>query len=169
MSDLIVIGFDSVNKADEVLQKLVGLQKEHLIDLEDAAVVTRGENGKCQVKQAMNLTAAGAAGGSFWGLLIGLLFLHPLLGVIAGATAGAISGSLADFGINDKFIEELGETLQNGTSALFVLVRKATPDKVIDELTSYDPKVLHTSLSIKEETALKEALEKAHAQVKTQV
>jgi len=162
MSDLVVMGFDSQEKADKVLHKLGALQKEHLIDLEDAAIVVRGEDGKCHVKQAVNLTAAGAAGGSFWGLLIGLLFMHPLLGVIAGATAGAISGSLSDFGINDKFIEELGDTLTNGSSALFVMVRKATPDKVIDEIKEYDGKILHTSLSIKEETALKEALEKAH-------
>jgi uncharacterized membrane protein len=165
MSDLVVLGFDSTEKADQVLSKLVALQKEHLIDLEDAAVVVRDENGKCQVKQAVNLTAAGAAGGSFWGLLIGLLFMHPLVGVLAGTAAGAISGSLADFGINDNFIKELGDTLQNGSSALFVMVRKATPDKVIEEVKGYNGKVLHTSLSIKEETALKEALEKAHQEL----
>jgi uncharacterized membrane protein len=167
LSNLVVMGFDSADKADLVLHKLASLQKEHLIDLEDAAVVVRGDDGKCQVKQAVNLTAAGAASGSFWGLLIGLLFMHPLLGVIAGTAAGAISGSLADFGINDAFIKELGETLQNGSSALFILVRKATPDKVIDEIRDYDAKILHTSLSIKEETALKEALEKAHQKLAT--
>ncbi len=167
MSKLVVLGFDSPEKADQVLHKLVTLQKEHLIDLEDAAVVVRGEDGKCQVKQAINLTAAGAAGGSFWGLLIGLLFMHPLLGVLAGTAAGAISGSLSDFGINDDFIKELGTTLQNGSSALFILVRKATPDKVLEEIKGYDGKVLHTSLSIKEETALKEALEKAHRDLAT--
>ena len=151
MSDLVVLGFDSTEKADQVLSKLVALQKEHLIDLEDAAVVVRDENGKCQVKQAVNLTAAGAAG--------------PLVGVLAGTAAGAISGSLADFGINDNFIKELGDTLQNGSSALFVMVRKATPDKVIEEVKGYNGKVLHTSLSIKEETALKEALDKAHQEL----
>lgn len=165
MSKLVVLGFDSTEKADQVLHKLVSLQKEHLIDLEDAAVVVRGDDGKCRVKQAVNLTAAGAAGGSFWGLLIGLLFMHPLIGVLAGTAAGAISGSLADFGINDDFIKELGETLQNGSSALFIMVRKATPDKVLEEIKGYDARVLHTSLSIKEETALREALEKAHQEL----
>jgi uncharacterized membrane protein len=165
MSKLVVIGFDDVTKADEVLQKLMDLQKEHLIDLEDAAVVVRNENGKCQVKQAVNLAAGGAASGGFWGLLIGLLFMHPLLGFLAGAASGAVSGALVDFGINDDFIKELSEKLQNGTSALFILVRKATPDKVLAEFEGYHGQVLHTSLSIKEENALREALEKAHQDI----
>ena len=163
MSKLVVIGFDNMTRADEVLHKLTELQKEHLIDLEDAAVVIRNENGKCQVKQAVDLTAGGAASGGMWGLLIGLLFMHPLLGFIAGAASGAVSGSLMDFGINDDFIKELSEKLQNGTSALFILVRKATPDKVIAEFEGSYGTVLHTSLSISEEAALKEALQKAHA------
>ncbi len=162
MSKLVVIGFDKIGEADEVLAKLVDLQKEHLIDLEDAAVVVRNENGKCQVKQAVNLAAGGAANGGFWGLLIGLLFMHPLLGFLAGAASGAVSGSLMDFGINDDFIEELSKKLQNGTSALFILVRKATPDKVIAEFEGYNAQVLHTSLSIAEEAELRAALEKAH-------
>lgn len=167
MSDLVVIGFDGENKADEVLRKLAVMRKENLIDLEDAAVVSRDGKGECHVRQAVNLTLAGASGGSFWGLLIGLLFLHPVLGVLAGAAAGAISGSLSDFGINDDFIEKLGKTLKNESSALFVLVRKATPDKVIEELKEYDGTVLHTSLSIKQEDALKAALEKAHQELQS--
>lgn len=162
MSKLVVIGFDKMGEADEVLAKLADLHKEHLIDLEDAAVVVRNENGKIQVKQAVNLAAGGATSGGFWGLLIGLLFMHPLLGLLAGAASGAVSASLIDFGINDDFIAELSKKLQNGTSALFILVRKATPDKVIAEFEGINAHVLHTSLSIKEETELRAALEKAH-------
>ena len=169
MSKLVVIGFDETTKADEVLHKLAALQKEHLIDLEDAAVVIRDQDGKCQVKQAVNLTAGAAASGGMWGLLIGLLFMHPLLGLIAGATSGAISGSMMDFGINDDFIKELSGTLQNGSSALFILVRKATPDKVIAELEGYNGRILHTSLSITEENELKAAIEKAHQAATTAV
>lgn len=163
MSDLIVVGFDNESKADEVLEKLVKFQKEHLVDLEDAAIVIKDDNGKVKVKQVYNLVAAGASSGSFWGLLVGLLFLHPLLGVAAGAVTGALSGSLADIGINDDFIKNLGDTIEPSTSALFVLVRKATPDKVIAELGPFNGKVLKTSLSQTDENALKAALEKAQA------
>lgn len=161
MSDLVAVGFDNESKAEEVLQKLSELQKEHLVDVEDAAVVVKDAKGKVRIKQVYNLVAAGASSGSFWGLLIGLLFLHPLLGIAAGAASGALSGAFADIGINDDFIKELGESLEPSTSALFVLVRKATPDKVIDELKPFNGKVLKTSLSQTDEESLKAALEKA--------
>lgn len=161
MSDLIVIGFDNESKADEVLQKLNQFQREHLVDLEDAAVVIKNQKGKIRVKQIYNLVATGASGGSFWGLLVGLLFLHPLLGLVAGVAGGALSGALTDIGIDDTFIQDLGETLEPGTSALFVLVRKVTPDKVLAELHQFDGRVLRTSLSKTDEESLKAALEKA--------
>jgi len=163
MSDLIVVGFDNESKADEVLEKLAKFQKEHLVDLEDAAIVIKDEKGKIKVKQVYNLVAAGASSGSFWGLLVGLLFLHPLLGVAAGVATGALSGSLTDIGINDDFIKDLGQTLEPKTSALFVLVRKATPDKVIAELKPFNGRVLRTSLSQTDEDDLKAALKKAQA------
>jgi uncharacterized membrane protein len=160
MSDLIVIGFNDEFKADEVLVKLARMQKEHLVDLEDAVVATKNQRGKLKVKQTLNLVTAGAAGGSFWGLLIGLLFLHPLLGVTVGIVSGAVSGGLADVGINDEFIQELGQTLEPGTSAIFILAHKVTPDKVIAELKPFGGKVLQTSLSNAKEANLKAALEK---------
>ena len=158
MSDLIVIGFNDEFKADEVLLKLAKMQKEHLVDLEDAVVVVKNHKGKLRVKQTLDVVTAGAAGGSFWGLLIGLLFLHPLLGVTVGIVSGALSGALTDVGINDEFIRELGKTLEPGTSAIFVLARKITPDKVLEELKPFDGKVLRTSLSNIEEANLKAAL-----------
>ena len=164
MSDLIVVGFDNELKADEVLHKLGDLQKEHLVDLEDAVVVVKNQKGKVKIKQAYDLVTSGALSGGFWGSLIGLLFLHPLLGVAAGLASGALSGALTDIGINDDFIKELGETLDRGTSALFLLVRKATPDKVLDELRPYGGKLLRTSLSKSDEESLKAALEKARVE-----
>ncbi|OKH26898.1 hypothetical protein NIES593_00540 [Hydrococcus rivularis NIES-593] len=161
MSDLIVVGFNDEFKADEVLVELARMQKEHLVDLEDAVVVVKNQKGKVKIKQTQDLVAVGASGGGFWGLLIGLLFLHPLLGVTAGIIGGALSGALDDIGINDDFIRELGDTLEPGTSALFMLVLKMTPDKVIEELQPFDGKVLRTSLSKADEDSLKAALEKA--------
>lgn len=165
MSDLVVVGFDNVLKADEVLHKLGQMQKEHLVDLEDAVVVIKNKKGKVKIKQAYDLVTSGAIGGGFWGSLIGLLFLHPLLGVAAGIATGALSGALTDIGINDEFIENLGQTIEPGTSALFLLVRKATPDKVLDELRPYGGKLLQTSLSKSDEESLKAALEKARVEV----
>ncbi len=158
MSDLIAVGFKHEMQADEVLQKLGRLQKSHLIDLEDAAVVIKDEKGKVRIKQAINLVAAGASSGGFWGALLGLLFLHPLLGLAAGAASGALSGALTDIGINDDFIKDLGKSLEPGASALFILVREATPDKVIAELEPFDGKILKTSLSKSDEDSLKAAL-----------
>lgn len=166
MSDLVCIAYKDRETADKVLNELRQLEVEHLIDLEDACVVDRDDNGKVHLKQAVNLTAAGAASGGVWGglfgLLVGMLFLNPLLGwlggLAVGAGAGALSGRLADYGIDDDFIKSLGSTIQPGTSALFVLVRKVTPDKVLPEIQKYGGTVLKTSLSKEQDERLREAL-----------
>ena len=160
MSNLVVIGFDSEGKAFELRAELVKLQKEYLIEMEDAVVVTKDDNGKVKLHQASNITAAGALSGSFWGMLIGMLFFNPLAGAAIGAGAGALSGKLTDIGINDNFMKELGETFTSGSSALFVLVRKATPDKVLEELSGFKGKVLKTSLTKDKEEELREVIEK---------
>jgi uncharacterized membrane protein len=161
MSTLVVIGYDNEFKAEEVRLTLRKLQKEYLIDLEDAVVALKDAQGKVKLHQAVNLTAAGAVGGGFWGSLIGLIFLNPLLGAAVGAAAGAASGALTDVGINDKFMKELAATMSPGSSALFVLVRKATPDKVLAELQGSGGKVLKTSLSHDDEAKLQAALSAA--------
>jgi uncharacterized membrane protein len=171
MSDLIVVGFEQPDEADKVLLKLAQMKKEYLIDLEDAVVVVRDEAGKVHLKQSLNLTAVGAvsglASGGFWGALVGLLFLNPLagfaIGGAIGAGTGALSGSLTDYGIDDNFIKSLGDTIPVNSSALFVLVRKAQPDKVLAELAGIQGKVLRTSLSNEQEARLQEALSKASA------
>src|SRR5262245_11460176 len=134
MSTLIVVGYDDLFKAEEVHLKLLRMQKEYLIDMEDAAIVVKNDKGKVRLHQTYALTAAGALRGGFWGSLLGLMFLNPLLGFAVGATAGAISGALSDVGINDAFMKQLAATMKPGSSALFVLVRKSTPDKVLAEL-----------------------------------
>jgi uncharacterized membrane protein len=167
MSDLIVVAFPGEDTADQVLNRLQALQKEHLIDLEDACVVVRDRHGKVHVKQAVNLVgleaASGGAFGAMWGTLIGLLFLNPLAGLLTGAAfgagAGALSGMLSDYGIDDDFIRSLGDTLEPGTSALFVLVRRATLDKVLPEVRPFGGQVIRTSLSTEQEARLRRALE----------
>jgi uncharacterized membrane protein len=166
MSDLVVLDFDGVGTADEVLTKLRNMQKGHLIDLEDACVVIHTDAGKIQIKQAVNLTALGASTGASTGMLIGalagLLLLNPLAGMavggLAGAGFGALSGSLGDYGINDDFIKGLGQTIPKGSSALFLLIRSSTPDKVLPEIEPFKPRVIKTSLSTKQENDLRAAL-----------
>lgn len=157
MSDLIVLAFKDETGAAQMRDELVGLQKQHLISLADAAVVVRQQDGKVKVKQAVNLVGAGAVGGAFWGMLIGLLFWAPWLGLAIGAVSGALGGALGDYGVDDKFIKEVGSTIEPGNSALFLLVQSWTKDKVMDSVAKYEAKVVQTSLSKEDEAKLKEA------------
>ncbi|UXU75571.1 MULTISPECIES: DUF1269 domain-containing protein [unclassified Paracoccus (in: a-proteobacteria)] len=159
MSDLLVIAFNDEASGFELRTELVKMQKEYLIELEDAVVVTRPSADDIQLHQAVNLTAAGALGGGFWGTLVGLLFLNPLLGAAVGAASGAIAGRLSDVGINDDFMRELGNSIPPGGSAVFILVRKMTADKVLARLENYHMKgrVLQSSLPEAEEQRLRDA------------
>ena len=136
--------------------ELLRLQKQKIITLEDAAVVVRRQDGKVKVKQAQSLVGAGALGGAFWGMLIGLIFWMPWLGLAAGALGGALGGALTDTGVDDKFIKEVGDTIEPGHSALFLLVSQSTPDKLEDELKKFDATVLQTSLSKEDEAKLRD-------------
>lgn len=158
MSTLAVIGYHDQYQAEEVRLKLWKMQKEYLIDLEDAVVAVKDEKGKVKLHQAYDLTTAGALSGGFWGTLIGLIFLNPLLGFAVGATAGAVSGALSDVGIDDNFMKEVAAAMTPGSSTLFVLVRHSTPDKVLDELKGTGGTVLKTSLSHDDEAKLQAAL-----------
>ena len=169
MSSLVVMGFPTVSEAEEVRTQLVNIQKEQLISLEDAVVVENDVDGKVHLRQALNLTTAGAIGGGFWGSLVGLLFLNPLLGAAVGAGIGAASGSLSDLGINDGFLREVGETLPPGTAALCVLARDSTPDRLIERLRAHAPhaKLLRTNLSHTDEERLRQLLEQASKQAES--
>ena len=156
MSELIVLAFKDPDGAKNMAEEIKKLQKQQLNTLEDAAIVVRKEDGKAKVKQANNLVGVGALGGAFWGMLIGLIFLMPWLGLAIGAITGAIAGSLTDVGIDDDFIKEVGNTIEPGDSALFLLVAEATPDKVIEALKPFHPTVLRTSLTEEQEARLKE-------------
>jgi len=163
MSSLVAVVFQDETTAFEMRTALLKMQKENLIDLEDSVVVTRSPKGRVKLDQAVSLTSAGAIGGGFWGLLIGLIFLNPLLGAAIGATAGGISGRFSDIGVNDQVMRDIGQSMKPGSSALFVLVRRATADKVLDGLKSFVGKgeVFQTSLNKDVESTLREALEQA--------
>ena len=158
MSDLVVVGFEDEYTAFEMRAALARLQNEYLIDTEDVVVVTKNRQGKVKLHQAANLSAAGAVSGGFWGTLIGLLFLNPILGVVVDAGCGTLARKLSDIGISEGFIKELAEILQPGTSSLFVLVRRATPGKVLEELSGFEGRVITTSLTRDKEEELRDLL-----------
>ena len=161
MSTLVVIEYEDPYKAEEMRLKLRRMQKEYLIDLEDAVVAVKDEKGKIKLNQSVNLTGAGAMGGGFWGALVGLIFLNPILGMAIGATAGAVTGALSDVGIDDKFMKDLAAGLPAPSSALFVLVRRSTPERVLEEVKGMGGKVLQTSLNHEDESKLQAALSAA--------
>lgn len=161
MATLVAVVFNDESTAFEMRAALVRMQKQYLLEMEDAVVVTRDPDGKTKLHQATSLTTAGAVSGAFWGMLIGLLFLNPLLGAAVGAGAGALSGKLHDIGLDDKMMKDIGDSLKPGTSALFVLLRKITADKVLDGLKPFvgRGRVFQSSLSKDDEKALREVLE----------
>jgi uncharacterized membrane protein len=163
VSDLIAVAYPDRETAEKVRQRLAQLTLEHTLELEDAVIVDRDENGKVKLHQAHNPAARGAAGGALWGGLIGMLFLVPLFGMLVGAAAGGTSGALMDVGINDQFMKDLGTKLQPGGAALIVLVRKVTPDKVLPEISQYGGEVIQSSLDDEAEARLREVLEGAGA------
>jgi len=157
MSNLIVLAFDTEAGATNMLAEVGRLQKMQLIALDDAATVIRHADGKVKVKQVNSLVGAGAFGGAFWGMLIGLLFFAPWLGLAVGAVTGALAGKVSDIGVDDEFIKSVSAKLQPGTSAIFLMVREATTDRVLDDLRGIQGvSVIQTSLSHEAEERLRE-------------
>lgn len=164
MSTLVVVEYSDEYRAAEVLASLRRLNRDYLIDLEDACYVTKDSRGKIKLHQNTTLTGAGAAWGGMWGMLIGLLFFVPFLGLALGAGLGAISGKLADYGIDDNFARQVAQDMQPNTSAIFMLVRKSTPEKVVPELAQFGGKILQTSLPPETEAKLQDAMNKGAAE-----
>jgi uncharacterized membrane protein len=167
VADLFVLGFPTKEKAEAVLEIAKDLQKQELLDLEDAALVWRTADGKIKVQQTYSPTGTAAAGGAFWGLLLGLLFTVPVFGLAMGAASGAIAGKLTDAGIDDRFMKDVAATLQPGTAAVFAMVRRRTPDKVQQALLPYRPTIIRTSLSATQEAGLVGKLQAAQAALQT--
>lgn len=170
MSDLIAITYDSRERAQEVRTEFMKMQKEHLVDLEDCVIAFKGPHGKIKLDQTVNLAALGASSGGFWGLLIGIIFsipfgglLLPIITAVFGAGFGAISGALSDYGLDDNMIKDLTSDLDSGKAALFILVRKATLDKVLEHVAPFGGRVLKTSLSHELESKIQTVIDKANA------
>ncbi|MGR3563063.1 MAG: DUF1269 domain-containing protein [Heliomarina sp.] len=162
MSELIVIGYEIPERAEEARADLMTMAREYLVDVADAVVAVVDEEGNVKLNQMVNLWTAGAAGGAFWGLLVGMIFFNPLLGAAVGAGAGALSGALTDYGINDEFMKDVGSVLQPGQAALFMMVRTNASDGVIERLGEHGCRVLRTNLDTDAENHLRKAFDEAH-------
>lgn len=158
MATLTVLKFNDPAGADRVLLALQGMQERQLIDIGDAAVVSRPEGRKKPITRQLHHTVgAGTLGGAFWGLLFGVIFYLPLLGLAVGAAMGALGGSLIDVGIDDDFISQVREKVTPGTSALFALTSREATDAVTEELKQYDFEIISTNLPEEQERKLREA------------
>jgi uncharacterized membrane protein len=157
MTNLTVWKFNTVDGAEKAIDKLTDLQKQHLIEIQDAAIVY-WEPGKKKPKtrQALNTTAFGALDGAFWGMLFGLLFFVPIFGMAVGALSGALSGHFADYGIDDDFIKDVRSKVTEGTSALFLMSQNATVDKVLDAFSGEQIELIRSNLSNEQEAKLRE-------------
>jgi uncharacterized membrane protein len=158
MADLVEIAFPSEAQADRVRQKLLDMQQEYLVEIADAVIAVKQPNGRVKLNQLFNPTASGAVSGTFWGALIGFIFLMPLAGAAIGAASGALGGALTDVGINDRFMKDAAQSLQSGQATLFLLIRKMTTDKVLAALQGEGGTVIRTSFDESKEEELRAAL-----------
>lgn len=158
MSSLIVIAFDTPEEAQNVLDVLKGQTKYQNISFDDTAVVSKDMEGKIHIKNNVSHGTMVATGvGALLGLLLGGLFF-PVAGIVLGAGGGALVGRLMDLGVDGSFVKEVGETLQPGTSALFVMVRDANPAVVRAALEDHHGTIIETTLSVEAEESLTRAL-----------
>ena len=164
MATLTAIEFPTAEGADRALTTLNELQKQRLIVLHDAAVVSwPADKKRPKTRQLHNLAGAGALGGMFWGMLFGLIFFVPLLGAAIGAGIGALTGALTDVGIDDKFIDQVKSRVTPGTSALFTLTSDAVIDRVADAFRGMQGEIVSTNLTTEQEAQLKEMFAQAAA------
>src|SRR5205814_4612440 len=147
MADLIAIGYPDETTASLASEEVKRLASELIIEPDAVAAIVRDKEGKYHVSTSHHPVGGGATWGMFWGLLFGLLFFVPIFGMAVGAGLGALFGKIEKSGIDKEFQEQIREKLQPGTSALFVVVEKVTPDKAVEAMSKYGGTVIKSSLS----------------------
>lgn len=156
MATLSVLKFATAEGAEQMQTTLLTLQKQQLLTIQDAAIVTWPQGAKQpKTKQLANLAGAGAMQGAFWGMLFGLIFFVPFFGLAIGAAMGALSGKFADYGIDDNFIKQTRDKVTEGTSALFLLTSGAVVDKVAEAVKGQQFEVISTNLPKEQEDQLR--------------
>jgi uncharacterized membrane protein len=158
MADLIAIAYPDQATATMAADEARRLARDLIIEPDAIAVIERDAEGKYHVHTSHHAVGAGATWGMFWGFLFGLLFFIPVFGLAIGAGMGALMGKITKSGVNREFQDQVRGLLQPGTSALFLMVEKVTPDKAIEAMSKYGGTVLKTSLSKEGEQELQDAL-----------
>jgi len=164
LAELIAIGYPDETTALEAEEEAQRLAEELIIQPDAIAAIVRTKDGKFKVTTNHHVVGAGATYGMFWGFLFGLLFFVPVFGMAIGAGLGALMGKLEKSGIDKEFQQQVRDMLQPGTSALFLVLEKATPDKAIEAMSKFGGTVLKSSLSHEAEQALQEELHGAAAE-----
>ena len=159
MATLSVLKFETPDGAKQMEQTLLALQKQQLITIQDAAIVTWPQGRKSPKTEQLNsLVSQGALMGAFWGMLFGLIFFIPFFGLAVGLAMGALSGKFADYGIDDNFIKQTREKVTEGTSALFLLTSGAVMDKIAPAVKDQKFEIISTNLTKEQEDQLREML-----------
>ena len=157
MSELMVLGFENELEADRFGVKLAELQKDLIVQLQDAAEVVRDADGKPHVKHGHGLVGAGAMGGAFWGMLFGLLFFMPFLGMAIGAGLGALFGKGAKTGLDRHVLEQMGDAVPPGKAGWFLLIGQMTEDKFLAAVKGTNATLVRSNLTEEQEKELKHA------------
>jgi uncharacterized membrane protein len=158
MATLIAIGYAEEGTAAEAAEEVKRLSQDLVIEPDAVAVISRDAKGEYHVTTSHHAVGAGASWGMFWGLLFGLLFFVPVFGMAVGAGLGALMGKVENTSINQEFQQQVRDMVKPGTSALFMIVERATPDKAIAALSRFGGTVLKSSLSQEDEKQLQDAL-----------
>jgi uncharacterized membrane protein len=158
MAELVAIGYPDEGTAAAAADEARRLAHDLIIEPDAIATIVRDGEGKYHVTTSHHPVGGGASWGMFWGFFFGLLFFIPVFGMAVGAGLGAMFGKIEKSGINKEFQEQVRDMLQPGTSALFLVIEKATPDKAIDALAPFGGTVLKSSLSKEAEQELQTAL-----------
>jgi uncharacterized membrane protein len=158
MADLIAIGYPDEATAAAAADEARRLAKDLIIQPDAIAVIVRDKDGSYHVQTTHHAVGTGAVWGMFWGFLFGLLFFIPVFGMAVGVGMGALMGKFAKSNIDKEFRDQVRDMVQPGTSALFLMLEKATPDKAVEAMSKYGGTVLKTSLSREDEKELQDAL-----------
>ncbi len=162
MANLIVVMYDDQFRAKEVMKELRTLKENKQLEIDDAAYVTKDNDGHFKVHQEHSLTKSGAVAGGLGGVVAGLLFTVPIAGLAVGAAAGVIAGKAQDYGIDDKVIKAINDDMRLNTSAIFLLVREVNRDAVLPIFTKYGGKVVQSTVAAEDVAKLQTLLDEAN-------